>query len=112
MAFDPKNAVNAAKDIAAHAVGKAADIVEDAGQIIKGDIAGGASYIVEDSIAIGNPRRGQGQRGHHRQERLRGIRRRRVQIQLRCLNPRYSATEVPTLTSALVTTPENSLKPG
>lgn len=52
MAFDPKNAVNAAKDIAAHAVGKAADIVEDAGQIIKGDIAGGASAIVEDSIAI------------------------------------------------------------
>ena len=29
MGFDPKNAVNAAKDIATHAVEKAADIVED-----------------------------------------------------------------------------------
>ena len=41
MAFDPKNAVDAAKDIATHAVEKAADIVEDAGHILKGDIAGG-----------------------------------------------------------------------
>ena len=52
MGFDPKNAINAAKDIASHAVEKAADIVEDAGQIIKGDIAGGASAIVEDSVNI------------------------------------------------------------
>lgn len=52
MGFDPKNAVNAAKDIAAHAVEKAADIVEDAGQVLKGDIAGAASAIVEDSVDI------------------------------------------------------------
>lgn len=52
MGFDPKNAINAAKDIAAHAVEKAADIVEDAGQIVKGDIAGGASAIVEDATDI------------------------------------------------------------
>lgn len=52
MAFDPKNAINAAKDIAAHAVEKAADIVEDAGHIVKGDIAGGASAIVEDATSI------------------------------------------------------------
>ena len=52
MGFDPKNAVNAAKDIAAHAVEKAADIVEDAGQIIKGDIAGGVGAIVEDATDI------------------------------------------------------------
>lgn len=52
MGFDPKNAINAAKDIAAHAVGKAADIVEDAGQIVKGDIAGGASAIVQDAGEI------------------------------------------------------------
>jgi len=52
MGFDPKNAVNAAKDIATHAVEKAADIVEDAGKIVKGDIAGGASAIVEDSMDI------------------------------------------------------------
>ena len=52
MGFDPKNAINAAKDIAAHAVEKAADIVEDAGQVIRGDIAGGASAIVKDSVDI------------------------------------------------------------
>ena len=46
MGFDPKNAMNAAKDIATHAVEKASDIVEDAGQIIKGDIAGGVGAIV------------------------------------------------------------------
>ena len=52
MGFDPKNAMNAAKDIATHAVEKAADIVEDAGQIIKGDIAGGVGAIVEDATDI------------------------------------------------------------
>lgn len=52
MAFDPKNAINAAKDVAAHTVGKAAEIVEDAGQVLKGDIAGGVSAIVEDATAI------------------------------------------------------------
>lgn len=52
MGFDPKNAINAAKDIAAHAVEKAADIVEDAGHIVKGDIAGGASAIVQDATEI------------------------------------------------------------
>ena len=52
MGFDPKNALNAAKDIATHAVEKAADIVEDAGQIIKGDIAGGVGAIVEDATDI------------------------------------------------------------
>lgn len=52
MGFDPKNAVDAAKDIAAHAVEKAADIVEDAGHILKGDIAGGVGAIVEDATDI------------------------------------------------------------
>jgi hypothetical protein len=52
MGFDPKDALNAAKDIAAHAVEKAADIVEDAGHIVKGDIAGGVGAIVEDATAI------------------------------------------------------------
>ncbi|HOB49536.1 MAG TPA: hypothetical protein PKK01_09515 [Mycobacterium sp.] len=52
MAFDPKNAVDAAKDIATHAVEKAADIVEDAGHILKGDIAGGVGAIVEDATSI------------------------------------------------------------
>ena len=52
MAFDPKNAINAAKDIATHAVEKAADIVEDAGHIIKGNVAEGASAIVSDATDI------------------------------------------------------------
>lgn len=52
MGFDPKNAINAAKDIASHAVEKAADIVEDAGHIVKGDIAGGVSAIVQDASDI------------------------------------------------------------
>lgn len=52
MGFDPKNAVNAAKDIATHAVEKAADIVEDAGAILKGDVAGGVGAIVEDATDI------------------------------------------------------------
>ncbi|MEO6794509.1 MAG: hypothetical protein ABI253_12210 [Mycobacterium sp.] len=52
MAITPKDAFNAARDIAAHAVDKASDIVEDAGDIIRGDIAGGTSAIVQDSIDI------------------------------------------------------------
>ncbi len=52
MAFDPKNAINAAKDIATHAVEKAADIVEDAGHVLKGDITEGTTAIVQDSMDI------------------------------------------------------------
>ena len=53
MAFNPKDAVDAARDIATNAVEKASDIVENAGDIIRGDIAGGASGIVQNSIDIG-----------------------------------------------------------
>lgn len=52
MAIDPKHAFEAAKEVAAHAVEKAADIVEDAGHIVKGDIAGGVGAIVQDSRDI------------------------------------------------------------
>lgn len=52
MALTPKDAMNAARDIAAHAVQKASDIVDDASAIIRGDISGGASAIVQDSIDI------------------------------------------------------------
>lgn len=52
MALTPKDAFDAARDIAAHAVDKASDIVENAGDIIRGDIAGGASAIVENSLDI------------------------------------------------------------
>lgn len=53
MAFDPKDAVDAVRDIAANAVEKASDIVEHASDIIRGDVAGGASGIVQNSIEIG-----------------------------------------------------------
>ena len=53
MTFNPKDAVDAARDIATNAVEKASDIVEHAGDIIRGDIAGGASGIVQHSIDIG-----------------------------------------------------------
>ncbi|BBY32126.1 hypothetical protein BST33_16210 [Mycolicibacter minnesotensis] len=52
MAITPKDAFNAARDIAAHAVEKASDIVEDASDIIRGDVSGGVSAIVQDSMEI------------------------------------------------------------
>ncbi|SOJ55480.1 hypothetical protein MSIMFB_02966 [Mycobacterium simulans] len=53
MAFNPKDAVDAVRDIATNAVEKASDIVENASDIIRGDIAGGTSGIVQNSIDIG-----------------------------------------------------------
>jgi hypothetical protein len=52
MAFTPKDAIDAARDIVTNAVERSADIVENAGHIIKGDIAGGAGDIVHNSIDI------------------------------------------------------------
>ena len=52
MAVNPKDAVDAVKDIATNAVEKASDIVESAGGIIRGDLKGGVSGIVESSIDI------------------------------------------------------------
>ena len=52
MAFDPKDAINAAKEVAAHAVGKSAEMVESAGKMLKGDIAGGVNDIVQDATEI------------------------------------------------------------
>jgi hypothetical protein len=52
MAINPRGAVDAAKDIATNAVEKASDIVENVSDIIRGDIAGGASSIVAHSIDI------------------------------------------------------------
>lgn len=54
MAINPKDALNAARDIATHAVEKASDIVEDASDIIRGDISGGVNAIVHDSMEIAN----------------------------------------------------------
>ena len=52
MGFNPRDAVDAAKDIATNVVEKASDIVEHASDMIRGDIAGGASGIVQNSIDI------------------------------------------------------------
>jgi uncharacterized protein YutE (UPF0331/DUF86 family) len=53
MGFNPKDAVDAVRDIATNAVEKASDIVENASDIIRGDLKGGVSGIVENSIDIG-----------------------------------------------------------
>lgn len=53
MAVNPRDAVDAVKDIATNAVEKASDIVEHASDIIRGDLKGGVSGIVENSIDIG-----------------------------------------------------------
>jgi hypothetical protein len=52
MAFNPRDALDAARDIVANAVERSADIVENAGHIIKGDVAGGTGDIVHNSIEI------------------------------------------------------------
>jgi hypothetical protein len=52
MAFKPKDAIDAARDIVTNAVERSSDIVEDAGHILKGDIAGGVGDIVHNSLDI------------------------------------------------------------
>ncbi|MBV8861174.1 MAG: hypothetical protein JO082_16420 [Mycobacterium sp.] len=52
MGFDPKEALDAARDIVTNAVERSSDIVEDVGHILKGDVAGGAGDIVHNSIDI------------------------------------------------------------
>ena len=52
MGFKPKDAIDAARDIVTNAVERSSDIVENAGHIIKGDIAGGTGDIVRNSLDI------------------------------------------------------------
>ncbi|MDT5081104.1 MAG: hypothetical protein QOJ80_5741 [Mycobacterium sp.] len=52
MGIDPKDAIEAVKDIATNAVERSADIVESAGHILKGDVSGGVEGIVASSIDI------------------------------------------------------------
>jgi hypothetical protein len=52
MGFNPRDAIDAARDIVSNAVERSADIVENAGHIIKGDIASGTGDIVHNSIEI------------------------------------------------------------
>jgi len=52
VAFNAKDALDAARDIVTNAVERSSDIVENAGHIIKGDIAGGTGDIVHNSLDI------------------------------------------------------------
>src|ERR1700722_8981974 len=52
MGFKPKEEIDAARDIVTNAVERSSDIVENAGHIIKGDIAGGTGDIVHNSLDI------------------------------------------------------------
>ncbi|MFN8225982.1 MAG: hypothetical protein U0R18_04570 [Mycobacterium sp.] len=52
MGFNPKDAIDSARDIATYAVEMSADIVDNAVDILKGNVAEGASNIVQDSMDI------------------------------------------------------------
>ena len=52
MGFTPNDVFDAAKDIVTNAVERSSDIVENAGHIIRGDIAGGTGDIVHNSLDI------------------------------------------------------------
>ncbi|MEZ0050218.1 hypothetical protein ABIA30_001208 [Mycobacterium sp. MAA66] len=53
MPLNPKESLEAVRDIAAHSVEKASDIVDNAADIVKGDVTEGISGIVQNSIDIG-----------------------------------------------------------
>lgn len=52
MGFNPKDAVESAKDIATNAIEKSGEIVESATEALKGDVAGGVGGIVESAKDI------------------------------------------------------------
>lgn len=52
MALNPKDALEAAKDIKNNAVDNASEIAYRAGEALKGDLAGGASGIVSAAADI------------------------------------------------------------
>jgi len=52
MGFNPKDAIDSARDIATHAVEMSADIVDNAVEVLKGNVAEGVTNIVEDSLDI------------------------------------------------------------
>lgn len=52
MGFNPKDAIDSARDIATYAVEMSADIVDNAVDILKGNVAEGAGNIVQDSLDI------------------------------------------------------------
>jgi hypothetical protein len=52
MGFNSKDVLDAARDIATNTVEKSSDIVENASDIIRGDIAGGAGDMIQNSLDI------------------------------------------------------------
>ncbi|HEX5143489.1 MAG TPA: hypothetical protein VFW21_06435 [Mycobacterium sp.] len=52
MGFNPKDAIDSARDIATYAVEMSSDIVDNAVEILKGNIAEGTGNIVQDSLDI------------------------------------------------------------
>ncbi|GAA2425124.1 Rv1893 family protein [Mycolicibacterium llatzerense] len=53
MPLNPKDSFDAVRDVVAHSVEKASDIVDNAADIIRGDVAEGISGIVHNSVDIG-----------------------------------------------------------
>jgi hypothetical protein len=53
MPLNPKDSFDAVRDVAVHSVEKASDIVDNAADIIRGDVAEGISGIVQNSVDIG-----------------------------------------------------------
>lgn len=52
MGVNPRDAIDSARDITTYAVEMSADIVDNAVEILKGDVAEGAGNIVQDSRHI------------------------------------------------------------
>ena len=53
MPLSPRDSFDAVRDVAVHSVEKASDIVDNAADIIRGDVAEGISGIVHNSVDIG-----------------------------------------------------------
>ena len=52
MGFNPKDALESARDIATYAVDMSSDIVDNAVEIVKGNVSEGVTNIVQDSMDI------------------------------------------------------------
>ncbi|CAJ1583416.1 hypothetical protein [[Mycobacterium] wendilense] len=52
MGVNPKNAIDTARDIATYAVEMSGDIVDNAIEVLKGNVTEGVSNIVQDSLDI------------------------------------------------------------
>jgi hypothetical protein len=52
MGFNPKDAIDSAKDIATNAIEKSGEIVESAADALKGDVSGGVGGIIKSATDI------------------------------------------------------------